>query len=102
MDNIDSVHRTPDEYRMEKKTLEEQVRQINRQLMQLSITLQEDISKLDIDSTLVIDTNNHISELKRKIFNQAVFSLNELCENAEYYYFVNEISKNNSITNIVF
>ena len=46
LDNIDSVHRTPDEYRMEKKTLEEQVQQINRQLMQLSITLQEDISKL--------------------------------------------------------
>ena len=46
LDNIDSVHRTPDEYRMEKKTLEEQVQQINRQLMQLSVTLQEDISKL--------------------------------------------------------
>ncbi len=46
LDNIDSVHRTPDEYRMEKKTLEEQVRQINRQLMQLPVTLQEDISKL--------------------------------------------------------
>ena len=46
LDNIDSVHRTPDEYRMEKKTLEEQVQQIKRQLMQLSITLQEDISKL--------------------------------------------------------
>lgn len=46
LDNIDSVHRTPDEYRMEKKTLEEQVRQINRQLMQLPVTLQENISKL--------------------------------------------------------
>lgn len=46
LDNIDSVHRTPDEYRMEKKTLEEQVQQINRQLMQLSITLQENTSKL--------------------------------------------------------
>lgn len=46
LDNIDSVHRTPDEYRMEKKTLEEQVQQIKRQLMQLSVTLQEDISKL--------------------------------------------------------
>ena len=46
LDNIDSVHRTPDEYRMEKKTLEEKVQQIKRQLMQLSVTLQEDISKL--------------------------------------------------------
>ena len=46
LDNIDSVHRTPDDYRMEKKTLEEQVQQINRQLMQLSITLQENTSKL--------------------------------------------------------
>ena len=46
LDNIDSVHRTPDEYRMEKKTLEEQVQQIKRQLMQLSITLQENTSKL--------------------------------------------------------
>lgn len=58
---------------------------------------EDDIQKLDKDSSLIIDTNNHISELKRKIFNQVVFSLNELCENAEYYYFVNEISKNNSI-----
>lgn len=46
LDNIDSVHRTPDEYRTEKKALEEQVQQVNRQLTQLPITLQEDISKL--------------------------------------------------------
>lgn len=44
--NIDSVHRTPDEYRAEKKTLEEQVLQMNRQLAQLPVTLQEEISKL--------------------------------------------------------
>ena len=43
---IDSVHHTPDEYRAEKKTLEEKVQQINRQLTQLPVTLQEDISKL--------------------------------------------------------
>ena len=46
LDNIDFVHRTPDEYRAEKKTLEEQVLQMNRQLAQLPVTLQEDISKL--------------------------------------------------------
>jgi hypothetical protein len=46
LDNVDSVHRTPDEYRAEKKSLEEQVQQVNRQLTQLPITLQEDISKL--------------------------------------------------------
>jgi hypothetical protein len=40
------VHRTPDEYRAQKKTLEEQVLQMNRQLLQLPVTLQEDISKL--------------------------------------------------------
>ena len=46
LDNIASVHRTPDEYRLEKKDLEERVRQINRRLMQLPITLQEEIAKL--------------------------------------------------------
>ena len=46
LENIDSVHRTPDEYRAEKKDLEEQVQQINRQLTQLPVSLQEDISKL--------------------------------------------------------
>ncbi len=46
LDNIASVHRTPDEYRLEKKDLEERVRQIDRQLMQLPITLQEEMAKL--------------------------------------------------------
>lgn len=46
LDGIDPVHRTPDEYLAEKKSLEEQVQQINRQLTQLPVTLQEDISKL--------------------------------------------------------
>ena len=46
LDNIASVHRTPDEYRTEKKNLEEQVLQISRRLMQLPVTLQEDISRL--------------------------------------------------------
>ena len=46
LDNIASVHRTPDEYRLEKNNLEEQVRQINHQLTQLPVTLQEEIAKL--------------------------------------------------------
>ena len=46
LDNIDAVHRTPDDYRAEKKMQEEQVLQLNRQLTQLPITLQDDISKL--------------------------------------------------------
>lgn len=46
LDNIDSVHRTPDEYREEKKALEEKLQLINRELTQLPITLQEEISKL--------------------------------------------------------
>ena len=46
LDNIDAVHRTPDDYRAEKKMQEEQVLQLNRLLTQLPITLQEDISKL--------------------------------------------------------
>ena len=46
LDNIDFVHRTPDEYRVEKMTLEEQVRLINCQLEQLPVTLQDAIEKL--------------------------------------------------------
>ena len=46
LDNITSVHRTPDDYRLEKDNLEEQVRQIDHQLTQLPVILQEEISKL--------------------------------------------------------
>lgn len=46
LDSIDSTHRTPDEYREEKKALVEKVQQINSQLAQLPVTLQEEISKL--------------------------------------------------------
>lgn len=46
LDNIASVHRTPDDYRLEKSHLEEQVQHINRRLAQLPINLQEEISKL--------------------------------------------------------
>lgn len=46
LDHIDAVHHTPDEYRDEKKELEKQLQQLNRQLSQLPVTLQENISKL--------------------------------------------------------
>ena len=46
LDNINFVHRTPDEYRLEKNNLEKQVEQLNRRLTQLPIALQEEISKL--------------------------------------------------------
>ena len=46
LDNIASVHRTPDDYRLEKNNLEDQVKQINRRLEQLPVALQEEISKL--------------------------------------------------------
>lgn len=46
LDGIDAVHRTPDEYRAEKKRLEEQLKTINRQLDQLPVALQEDTEKL--------------------------------------------------------
>ena len=46
LDNIESTHRTPDEYRTEKKKLEERLQLLNRQLSQLPVTLQEEISKL--------------------------------------------------------
>ena len=46
LDRVDAVHRTPDDFRAEKKCLEEQLQQTNRELIQLPITLQEEISKL--------------------------------------------------------
>ncbi|WP_418813636.1 ATP-binding protein [Paraprevotella clara] len=46
LDNIDAAHRSPDEYRLEKKDLEEQVQQLNRQLAQLPVTFQEEVSRL--------------------------------------------------------
>lgn len=46
LDNIASVHRTPDDYRLEKNSLEDQVKQINRRLEQSAVALQEEISKL--------------------------------------------------------
>ena len=46
LDKIDAVHRTPDDYRAEKKRLEEQLQQTNQELTQLPITLQDNISKL--------------------------------------------------------
>lgn len=46
LENIEPTHRTPDEYRTKKKNLESQLQLLNRQLSQLSVTLQEEISKL--------------------------------------------------------
>lgn len=46
LDNIDSVHRTPDEYRAEKKLLEEQVQQLEHQLAQLLANHEDEIGKL--------------------------------------------------------
>ena len=46
LDNMDAVHHTPDDYLTEKKRLEEQLQQTKRELTQLPIILQEDISKL--------------------------------------------------------
>lgn len=46
LDNIDSVHRTPDDYKAEKAALEEQLKQIKQQLSTLPVTLQENVSKL--------------------------------------------------------
>lgn len=46
LDNIASVHRTPDDYRLEKNSLEDQVKQINRRIEQSAVALQEEISKL--------------------------------------------------------
>lgn len=46
LDGIDAVHRTPDEYRTEKKNLEEQLQQVKHRLAQLPIALEEEIAKL--------------------------------------------------------
>lgn len=46
LDNIDAVHRTPDDYRTEKKSLEELLQQLNRELGGLPVSLQENIAKL--------------------------------------------------------
>ena len=46
LSDVDATHRTPDEYRKEKKRLEEQLQQINRKLNDLPLTLEEDTAKL--------------------------------------------------------
>lgn len=79
-----------------RKQLSNEIVMYGSELNVLSLS-EEEFVDLQIDNALVIDTNNHISELKRMIFNRDVLSVNELCENAEYYYFVNSISKNPNI-----
>ena len=65
LDNIDSVHRTPDEYRTEKKTLEEKVQLINRQLTQLPVALEENISKLRKKYTALLNPLRQKASLLR-------------------------------------
>ena len=55
LDNIDAVHRTPDDYRAEQKRLDEQLQQTNRDLSQLPVTLQEEISKLGKKYTIQLN-----------------------------------------------
>ena len=55
LDSIDPLHRTPNDYRVEKKTLEEQVREINRQLSLLPANLQAEISKLGKKNALQLN-----------------------------------------------
>ncbi len=47
LDNIDSVHRTPDEYRLVKHNLEEKAAQIGSRLAQIPVALDEGKSKLN-------------------------------------------------------
>ncbi len=46
LDNVGYVHRSPDEYRSEKKKLEDNIQSLSHQLSQLSAKLQEDIDLL--------------------------------------------------------
>lgn len=46
LENIDSTHRTPDDYRAEKQELEAQEQCLQQQLAQLPLALQDEISKL--------------------------------------------------------
>ena len=65
LDNIDFVHHTPDEYRVEKKTLEEEVQMINRQLAQLPVNLEENISKLRKKYTAILNPLRQKASLLR-------------------------------------
>ena len=46
LSDVDATHRTPDEYRKEKKRLDEQVKLINSKLNELPLTLEEETAKL--------------------------------------------------------
>lgn len=61
LENVASIHRTPDEYRQEKEQLEEQVQRINRQLTQLPVILQEEQTKLGKKYA------THINPLRQKM-----------------------------------
>ena len=55
LDNIASVHRTPDDYKAEKNILEDKLKQIKQQLSILPVTLQENISKLGKKYSAIIN-----------------------------------------------
>lgn len=46
LENIPSCHRTPDDYHREKQMLEERLKQVNRELSLLPVTLEEETGKL--------------------------------------------------------
>ena len=46
LENIEAVHRSPDDYRREKKQMGQQLQQLIRELNQLPVTLQEEVEKL--------------------------------------------------------
>lgn len=46
LENIEAVHRSPDDYRREKKQMEQQLQQLIRELNQLPVTLQKEVEKL--------------------------------------------------------
>lgn len=65
LDNVSFVHRSPDEYRSEKKKLENEIQSLNHQLGQLSAKLQEDIDKLNRKYTAKINPlREHATQLR--------------------------------------
>ena len=46
LENVDAVHRTPDDYRRERKALETHLKEVTRDLNHLPATLQEEVAKL--------------------------------------------------------
>lgn len=68
LDNIDAVHRTPDDYREEKRHLEEQLQQTNRQLTQLLMSIHD----YTVENALSIGELNLFSSDNRDEVNRKV------------------------------